>query len=224
MSNIFDNSNRPARETASGWFKFVNVGDKVGGKIVDMFNVAAQGVFKEQRGFTLEQEGGVRVNVGIKKYPSYLERTDNLQVGDELGIEFEKEVPAKKAGLNATKVMAIFTKLNGPRVQGAMCKDVRNSGGVDDEGDEPGTTANDYDSFTASMPVASPSAPAPTLTTLNNNSQFAAIRALAKSKGLVTEDMSDETANEAIRTFVNMPLLEENMTKIIIALTGYVKS
>lgn len=121
--SIFDPSNRLARDIADGWFKFENVGDQIGGIIEDMFEMPARGAMPAQRCFTIKTENGELKNVGLKRTNYILTRTDNLQVGDELGVRFEKEIPAKEKGFNAAKSMVIFTKLNGPR-GGALARDL----------------------------------------------------------------------------------------------------
>ena len=125
MTEIFDESNRLPRDLAGdNWFKFAEVGDKVGGIVRDIFENPARDQFPAQRCFTLEQGGGELINVGLKRISYILTRTDMLQVGDQLGIKFEKEIPPKVKGFNPAKSMVIFTKLNGPRT-GIAAKDIQ---------------------------------------------------------------------------------------------------
>lgn len=113
--SIFDQANKPAGEGLE-WFKFQKIGDKIGGKITAIFYTTAKEfngiMFPEQRSFTLECEDGVTRNVGrpFNKYTN--ERTDMLQVGDEVGFEYEKDglTNGKKF-----KGITIYTKLNGDR-------------------------------------------------------------------------------------------------------------
>lgn len=125
MTDIFDEGNRLARDLAGdNWFKFQAVGDKVGGIVRDIFENPARDQFPAQRCFTLEQEDGVLINVGLKRTNYILTRTDMLQLGDQLGVKFEKEIPPKVKGFNPAKSMVIFTKLNGPRT-GIAAKDIQ---------------------------------------------------------------------------------------------------
>lgn len=124
MSDIFDPANRPARDLAGdNWFSFKNVGDKVGGVVRDMFEQPARDMFPAQRCFTLQQADGTHINVGLKRTNYILSRTDTLQVGDELGVMFDKEIAPKVKGFHPAKSLVIFTKLNGER-QGMKAKDL----------------------------------------------------------------------------------------------------
>lgn len=113
--DIFSDENRLARDLAEGWFKFEEVGDKVGGTIRDIFEMPERDGMQAQRCFTIEQSDGTLVNVGLKRTNYILSRTDMLQIGDMLGVKFEKEIPAKSKGHHPAKSMVIFSKLNGPR-------------------------------------------------------------------------------------------------------------
>lgn len=114
-SDIFSDENRLARDLAEGWFKFEEVGDKVGGIIRDIFEMPERDGMQAQRCFTIEQSDGELVNVGLKRTNYILSRTDMLQVGDQLGVRFEKEIPAKSKGHHPAKSMVIFSKLVGAR-------------------------------------------------------------------------------------------------------------
>lgn len=72
----------------NGFMKFDKVGDKVEGIIRDVFYKPAEGIYREQRGFTLETADGSLKNVGIKRDPYFAIRpTDNARLGDLLKIE-----------------------------------------------------------------------------------------------------------------------------------------
>lgn len=120
---IFDDQNRLARDMADGWFKFEKPGDKVGGTIKDMWEQPERDGMPAQRCFTLEENDGSLTNVGLKRTGYILSRTDMLQIGDMLGVKFEKEIPPKKKGFHPAKSLIIFSKLIGPR-QGMSAKDL----------------------------------------------------------------------------------------------------
>jgi len=113
-ADIFDDANRLPRDMAEGWFRFEKVGDKVGGEIADIFEMPERDTMPAQRCFTLKTDDGL-INVGLKRTAYILSRTDALQMGDVLGIKFEKEIPPKTKGFHPAKSMVIFSKLNGPR-------------------------------------------------------------------------------------------------------------
>lgn len=92
----------------SNWAQFKKVGDKVQGFIRDAFYRKAEGLFKEQRGITLEQPDGTLINVGIKRIDFVLNKTDHLRLGDPLTVVLEKETPSSTKGFSATKVFAFY--------------------------------------------------------------------------------------------------------------------
>lgn len=122
--DIFSPEYRLARDIAGdNWQKFVEPGDKVGGTIRDIFEMPERDGYGAQRCFTLEQQDGAYINVGLKRTNYILSRTDMLQIGDQLGVKFEKEIPAKVKGYHNAKSMVIFSKLIGPRGN-AQAKDI----------------------------------------------------------------------------------------------------
>lgn len=93
---------------AKDWAKFEKEGDKVQGYIRDVFYRPAQDVFKEQRGFTLEQANGELINVAIKRLPFILNKTDHLRLGDPLTIELAELKKSATKGFSPTKIMAFY--------------------------------------------------------------------------------------------------------------------
>lgn len=144
--DIFNDDNRLARDMADGWFKFEDVGDKVGGEIMDVFEQPERDGMPAQRCFTLKTQDGELINVGLKRTNYILSRTDMLQVGDILGVKFEKEIPAKMKGYHPAKSMVIFTKLVGAR--GTMtAKDVKVSAPVGDGPEASGAESEEGEAF-----------------------------------------------------------------------------
>lgn len=113
--SIIHEENRLARDRAESWFKFENVGDQCEGTILDMFETDGSDGMPAQRVFTVETPEGKIVNLPLKKTRYVTDRTDDLQIGDEVGAKFEKEIEAKKKGYNPAKSIALFIKKNGPR-------------------------------------------------------------------------------------------------------------
>ncbi len=99
---------KPRDVAWSNWMQFKKVGDKVQGFIRDAFYRKAEGLFKEQRGITLEQENGELINVGIKRIEFVLNKTDHLRIGDPLTVVLEKETPSSTKGFSPTKVFAFY--------------------------------------------------------------------------------------------------------------------
>lgn len=101
---------RPRDLAWSNWAKFENVGDKVQGYIRDAFFRPAEGLFKDQRGITIEQPDGTMVNVGIKRHDFVLSKTDSLRIGDPLTIVLEEMKESSTKGYNATKIFGFYGK------------------------------------------------------------------------------------------------------------------
>jgi len=119
----------------TNWAKFEKVGDKVQGFVADAFYRAAEGQFDEQRGITLRQEDGTLINVGTKRLPFILSKTDDLHVGDPLTIELVELKPSTTKGFSPTKIYGFYgTKLaenaNNPTVASLDNEDKAKGGSV----------------------------------------------------------------------------------------------
>jgi len=90
------------------WAKFEKAGDKVQGYIRDAFYRPADGMFKDQRGITVEQTDGTLINVGIKRFPFVLSKTDELRIGDPVTVVLEEEKKSQIKGYNATKIFGFY--------------------------------------------------------------------------------------------------------------------
>jgi hypothetical protein len=96
---------KPRDKAWENWAKFEKKGEKVTGIIRDVFYRPAQDQFREQRGFTLEQESGELINVGLKRDPYFAIRsTDEAHLGDLLTIELSELRPSKTKGYSPTKI------------------------------------------------------------------------------------------------------------------------
>lgn len=226
---IFSEANRLGRDRAEGWFKFEKVGDRVGGTIIDMFEMPARDGYQAQRCFTLETTEGKILNVGLKRTSYTLARTDNLQIGDDIGLLFEKEIPATQRGHHAAKSISIYPVVKGPRKAGASARDmeVDASAGQEDPNALFGFGGS-AGAAPAMTPATAPASAAPMSTGVVSqpvaggvSEAHSAIRTLARTKGLVTPEMTDEQADATIVAFAGMPLNEETYTKVIIKLTSF---
>lgn len=103
-----DSLTKPRDLAWDNWAKFEKVGDKVQGYICDVFYRPADGQFKEQRGITLKQEDGTMINVGIKRLPFILNKTDDMRLGDPLVIELTELKKNETKGFSPTKLQSFF--------------------------------------------------------------------------------------------------------------------
>jgi hypothetical protein len=93
----------------SNWFKFEKIGDKVMGTLVEIKDKPAVGVYPAQRVFTLKQNDGELVNVGISVNKDYiLGRANSAKLGDKLGFAFIKEVPSATKGFAPAKSIEVY--------------------------------------------------------------------------------------------------------------------
>lgn len=105
-----DTLTKPRDKAWQNWAKFEKEGDSVQGYIRDVFYRKEEGEFKAQRGITLEQQNGELINVGIKRIPFILQKTDTLRLNDPLTIVFEKSLEPKQKGYKGAKQFAFYGK------------------------------------------------------------------------------------------------------------------
>lgn len=105
-----------ARDKAVGWFKFDSVGDAIGGTVRDMFFQPEQDGMGAQRVFSIERENKQIWNVGLKWNRHTQTRTDQVQIGDKLGLKFMKEIPATRKGFNPAKSIGKYPEFIGERI------------------------------------------------------------------------------------------------------------
>ena len=98
---------KPRDKAWENFAKFDKVGDKKVGILRDVFYRPAEGQYKEQRGFTLEEEDGTLCNVCLKREPYFAIRaTNDVRLGDLLTVELSELRPSKTKGYNATKIFS----------------------------------------------------------------------------------------------------------------------
>lgn len=109
---------KPRDKAWENFAKFEKVGDKVQGILRDVFYRPAEGMYKQQRGFTLEQADGKLVNVSLKRDPYFAIRaTNDVRLGDLLTVELTELRKPKTAGFNPTKIYT-FTAGSLPENEG----------------------------------------------------------------------------------------------------------
>jgi hypothetical protein len=92
----------------------------------------------------------------------------------------------------------------------------------DEEEEEEGINVKDIP-FKAPADAAPAGGNLPATEEKPRNDAIDAIRNLAKTKGLTNEAMTEKEEDETIEKYTKLPLVEENLTKIIISLTGFSK-
>ncbi len=133
---------KPRDAAWENFAKFEKVGDAVTGILRDVFYRPAEGQFKEQRGFTLEQEDGKLVNVALKRFPYFAIRaTNDVHLGDLLTVSLTELRPSKEKGFNATKIFSftagtLAENATNPTVKELEKKDMAEQGITEDASEE----------------------------------------------------------------------------------------
>lgn len=231
-----------APETPFGkFFYHKEVGDLVKGTYIDV-REGKDTFGNDQRIFVLRDADGEVWNVGVRLTSTFLlEAMKAKRFGDIIGFRLDElRANKKNPGYKPTKIINVYPKnIQGPvdTVWLAEQEALKAQGYV-------------HPSHTPSKPVVQqPASSSPALKTVTvdpifdqvspvtqaipqeqpkpvssvNSEGNVAIRNLAKTKGLVTDDMSTELADNLISTFTGLPLTDENFGQIIIKLSGYTK-
>lgn len=223
--NIFD----VAQPQAGEFFRFVKVGDSVQGTYIDSRQAIDSFNFP-QTIYVIKDKDGKIWNLGFRDTSTIIhDRMKQIRKGQIVGFRFDEERDSKKNPAIKAKIIRIYAdpkavdqvwlaeqkeiEKNFPSspIVGTAHTDAADVGNVDEElgfnqlGDE---ETGDLSSVSVEP---------------ETNEAFNAVRTLAKTKGLVKETDSDVIANVLIEQYAGLELKEENLTKIIIALTGYTK-
>lgn len=98
-------------EVQSSWFKFTKVGDAVYGTLANRrLQPSTDDAFPDQWIYELltPDKNNVKVGISVKKAGT-IDRLNMCQMGEKIGIIFEKELPPAKKGFHPTKVLTVKT-------------------------------------------------------------------------------------------------------------------
>ena len=113
MDAIFSADALSPREQVTEWVTLKEkLGTKVGGRWIGYWNVPAQGVFKAQLGAALQDIDDPTKVYGVNLSEYFRDQISEFQVGDLVGFEYYKDIPAKTAGLSATKAIRAYNADN----------------------------------------------------------------------------------------------------------------
>lgn len=150
---------KPRDKAWDNFAKFNDVGDKYTGILRDVFYRPAEGDFKHQRGFTLEQEDGTFVNVALKRDPYFAIRpTNDVRLGDLLTVELSELRPNKQKGYSPTKIFSFESgtldeNKDNPTVRELEAADMEEQGvHLDDEGRPEGEENEDEEAEKEDVP------------------------------------------------------------------------
>ena len=216
--NIFDN----AKPQVGEFFKFKNIGDSVQGTYVDVRD-GVDSYNNPQKIYVIIDASGKVWNLGFRQSNGVImERMAGIRYGQIVGFRFDEERDSKKSATNKAKIIRIYAD---PKFVDQKWLDERKS--IESQFDSatpesfpvqsaPATGASVFSAPASAAPMNA-TAPAP------KNEAVEAIRNLATTKGLVVAGTPEAEADKVIEAYAGLPLVEENLTKIIIKLTSFSK-
>lgn len=225
--NIFDS----AKPQTGEFFKFKNIGDGIQGTYIDNRD-GVDSFGNDQIIYVVMDNTGKIWNLGFRKTSLVIhERMKNIRFGQIVGFRFDEERDSKKNVGTKVKIIRIYADpklvdhewlqqqkeleakygpINRPAPSMATAKT--------------NTPAVEYETFPETTVPAGATPPVqnlPQAAANAKNEAIEAIRNLARTKGLVAPGIADNLADKVIEEYTGKKLTEENLTKIIIALTGF---
>ena len=212
---------KKATPQSGEFFKFKAVGDGIQGTYIDQRD-AIDSFNNDQTIYILQDKDGKIWNLGFRKTASVIhDRMKTIRYGQIVGYRFDEERDSKKNPGTKVKIIRIYADpklidaewinnqkeldaISGLHARGVIAPSSGNAASLEA-----------FDEAISEAPAENPKS--------STDAAVAAIINLAKTKGLVKEDMKDADAIEVIEIYTKEKLEEANMSKIIIALTGYKK-
>lgn len=223
--DIFQN----AKPQDGEFFKFKSIGDSVQGTYIDVRN-GIDSFGNQQTIYVLQDSAGKIWNLGFRITAVVVhERMNGVRFGQIVGFKFAEEIESKRNPGTKWKKVDIYADPkfvdqewldNQKKVEATYTRPSAtvSSAKVEEEINE--------DDIPFGVPANAVPAGGnlPTTEVKPRNEAVDAIRNLAKTKGLTTDAMSEAEADSVIEVYTQLSLTEQNLTKIIIALTGYVSN
>jgi len=219
------------------FFKFEKIGDKIQGTYISM-SQSIDTFQNNQNVYLIKDSAGKIWNVAFRESNVIVnERMKAISLGQIVGFSFDEERPGKMG--NKAKIIRIYAD---PKYvddewikQQAVLDSVKPAQAAPIDLTPPPTNVPEAPTGSEEAPIKNEDV----FTELNDNKKaeeaaaplsddgmnkaVQAVLTLAHSKGLTTAKMSDSEAYKEIEKYTELPLIEENMTSIIIKLTSYTK-
>lgn len=239
MSDDFSIFDSASSQDRGEFFKFDKQGDRVEGTYIDV-REAIDSFNNEQIIYVLmDRKNGNKIwNVGIRKWNvGVIDIMKATRLGQIVGFwhDGQKESKKTKRMFNDIKVAAdprFFDKEwleQQKTIEKAFegmprASEVTPRKETEDFGDfqDAPSNAQPLQTGVAQSPSQADEGPAVDPGNMTMDS-ILAVRALARSKGLVTEGMSDADADRAIVAYTGLEYAQENLTSIIVKLTAYTR-
>lgn len=99
------------QEVQSNWFKFVNIGDKIRGTLLNKyFAKASIEGYQDQWVYELQVSNGEIWNVAVAANKSgTIQRLNRCRLGEIIGVVFDKEIPSSSKGKQPAKALSVYT-------------------------------------------------------------------------------------------------------------------
>lgn len=222
--SIFDS----VKPQVGEFFKFKNIGDSIQGTYIDVRN-GIDSFGNAQKIYVIIDKEGKVWNLGFReKNAVIMERMANILFGQIVGFRFDEERDSKKNPGYKAKIIRIYADpkfINHEWVAQRNKIEAQFAGSGVEKVDDDKINTDMEDIFELPKTAAPAVGNLPDQGTAPGNSKneaLDAIRNLAKTKKLTSNLMTYAEADKAIEEYTKLPLIEENLTKIIIALTGFV--
>lgn len=108
-SQIFDQGNLPPREQVTDWVKIKEkLGTRVAGTYLGFWEKPAEGVYRRMVTVALRSLKDESIVYGVTLPECFEKDLSTWLVGDKVGFEYYKDIPAKEAGVSPTKAIRSF--------------------------------------------------------------------------------------------------------------------
>lgn len=223
--NIFE----AAKPQNGEFFKFKAIGDGVQGTYIDQRN-GTDSYGNQQTIYVLDDNGKIW-NLGFRDSAVIIhERMKGIKLGQIVGFKYDEDRASKVKPGTTAKIIRVYAAPN--HVDEAWLANQASISGKTSQSAPEKLPGDDFDndmevvaSVTEDLPFKAPVAAqgTPSESAGNpKNEALDAIRTLARTKGLTSDAMTSEGADATIEQYTGHKLEEANLTKIIIALTGYI--
>ena len=225
MIDIFEN----AKPQSGEFFKFKEVGDSIQGTYVNV-REGIDSFGNDQMIYVLQDTSGKIWNIGFRKTSEIItERMRSISFGTIVGFKFDEHRDSKRNPGTKAKIIRIYAdpkfvdhdwlkqqkELEAKFGSPAASQAIRPASPKE-------RLEEEFPEFDAPANVKVAGGNLPTAEVTQRNEAMDAIRNLAKTKGLTNDTMSEAEADKVIEQYTGFALTEENLTRIIIKLTGFV--
>jgi hypothetical protein len=214
--NIFEKASPNSGE----FFKFKNIGDSIQGTYIGK-SEGVDSYANDQVIYAIKDTEGKIWNVAFRKEAAFVnERMEGIRFGQVVGYRFDEERDSKKMPGKKAKIIRIYA--DSKFVDQEWLNSQKNLDLAGSEVSEPveseieASLKNIFE-VPADAVAASGSLP----TDKKNNNALEAIRQLAMTKGITSAELPQADQDALIVAFSGLTMTEDNLTQIIIKITGY---